>query len=125
LLQGEFFFASPGTDDGEDLNHIRTAERIPFDWKKLNRASALSQCVVLSPKSCVDQAERTERRSIIGLPSNYFLLLSTRGSKSGPRRSRVSTNTSDQPFDRGRLQNDMKQPVGIARKRDERPIGVD
>src|SRR5207245_11422482 len=47
LLQGEFFFASPGTDDGEDLNHIRTAECIPFDWKKLNRPAALSQCVVL------------------------------------------------------------------------------
>src|SRR5207249_5382041 len=95
LLAGQVFLAGPGANDREQLNYIRSREGVPFDWKQLDRSPTLSQRVLLSPKSCVDQAKHAKGRSIIGLGANYFLLFTTGSVESCARCSGVAARVSD------------------------------
>src|SRR5439155_3712507 len=75
LFASEIFVANPRSDHGQILDHVRAIHRIFFHGKKLHRAPPFAQRLLFSPESSVDQTKHAQRRAVIWLSLDDFLLL--------------------------------------------------
>src|SRR5205814_5096329 len=69
-----------------------------FHRKKLNRVPAFAQGIVLSSETGVDQTKHAQRRAVIWLSLDDFLLPRARSSESRPRFLIVFRHTSNDAF---------------------------
>src|SRR5262245_53265477 len=98
LFASEIFVTEPRSDHRQILDHHVATDLIFFYWKKLDRAPAFAQCFLFPTKTGVDQTKHAQRRPVIWLNLDDFLLLRAGSDKSGPRSTLIFRHSSDNGF---------------------------
>src|SRR5207248_7573621 len=90
--------ANPCRDHGQIFSHVLAIEGICLQRMKRDSAPTFSQSVLFPPKGSVDQAKDAQRRAVIWLSTDNFLLLRSCGSEGGPCLALIFHDPSDQTF---------------------------
>src|SRR5512132_12365 len=98
LFASEIFVTERRRDHRQILDHHVATDLIFFYWKKLDRAPAFAQCFLSPAETGVDQTKHAQRRPVIWLSLDDFLLLRAGSDKSGPRSILIFRYASDDAF---------------------------
>src|SRR5439155_2176768 len=98
LFAGQILVTDPRSDHRQRLDHAHAMGRIFFHRKKLDRAPAFAKRFLFPAKASVDQTKDAQRRSVIWLGLDDFLLLRAGSSESRSRFGFVVDHTSNNAF---------------------------
>src|SRR5437762_4592043 len=121
LFAGEIFVTNPCSDHRQILDHVRAIHCIFFHGKKLNRAPAFAQRFLFPAQPGVDQTKHAQRRAVIWLSLDDFLLCRACSSKSRPRSLVVFRHTSNDAFCKWTIETNIlaSKTDGLLAKRDQ------
>src|SRR4030095_2790964 len=98
LFAGEILLTNPSGDHRQILDHCDAINRIFFNCEKLDCTTAFAQRLLLPPQGGVDQSQHTQRRTVMWLGLDDFLLLRARSGESPSRLVFILAHTSDNAF---------------------------
>ena len=98
LFAGEIFFTNPRSNHRQNFDHVQTIDCLLFHGKKLDRAPAFAQGLLLPPESGIDYTEHAPCRAVIRLILYDFFLFRVRSSKSQLRLMLVVCHSGDNAF---------------------------
>src|SRR5439155_195036 len=106
------FVTNPCSYRRQILDHVRAIHCIFFHGEKLDRAPAFAQRFLFPPETGVDQTKHAQRRAVIWLSLDDFLLLRACRSKSRPRFLIVFCHTSNDAFCKWTIERNILDSKG-------------